>query len=566
MTLQLELKLKNKLVILTLILFVILIFASGNFAQTKSIFVIPSNFTVMDTTIDNNLLKYPVVLIDGDVYYPLTWELGKALGFNSSYASGVGLSLTQSTETTPIALTTRSYGQKVIGTTVTQAKYTIKVDGVVLSSYKPIYNIAGVTYIAVNETPSLRTTAQYSHSSGLTVTPIKTLAALPKAFNTYTKLDASKFLRNQGSADTCWAFAANTLFEVKIAKETGVINDFSEDHLISNTPIPSTYDSGGNFLASSIYYQNGLGPVAEELAPIESHSKGKVFDVNYTLLGYTEINDNLIATKRAIYEHGAAITSVYLNEEDKNVYNAKTASYFNATEVNPRTHELVLVGWDDTYSKDNFIDSPKANGAFIAQNSFGNSWGKDGFFYISYEDVHILSQVYAINNFESKDSKATQYYYDKTGMTHFESFDASNSAIGLNNYVSKNDESLKRIAIYTPEKNTRIDLYYGIGTFTNGSGIAFDTPKYSIKLLDKGYHTIDLPESLSLKTKIGFWVAAKFSAKSPFVVPIEAPYPGIYYPLAAKVGEGYIGNGTLFKDMTAIREKASIVLRATTYK
>lgn len=560
-----KLRIMRKILTLSLFIFTVILSYMGDFAASKSIYVIPSNTQVLETTVDNNLLKYPIVMIDGDVYFPLTWELTKALGYNSSFASSTGLSLTQNT-TESMPLTERSFGQKMIGDTINPVKYAIKVDGTLLSSGKPIFNIAGVTYIALNETPSLRVTAQYTLSEGLIVTAIKPIPALPKTYNTYSKVDANKFIRNQGNASTCWAFAANTLFEIKIAKETGIINDFSEDHLITNTPIPSTYESGGNFLVSSIYYQNGLGPVDESLAPIESHSKGKVLNVAYTMLGYNEINNSLSDTKRAIMAHGAALSSIYLNEDDKNVYNAKTTSYHNSKESNPRSHELVLVGWDDTYSKDNFTVKPKSNGAFIAQNSFGNSWGKDGFFYISYEDAHALKQVYAISDFESNRLNATQYYYDKTGMTHFESFDASNSAIGLNNFISKRDETLKRIAIYTAEKNSRVDLYYGQGTFSQGKGIPFNSPKFSIKLLDKGYHTIDLPESLNLKRASGFWIAAKFTASSPFVVPIEAPYPGIYYPLAANAGEGYIGNGTLFEDITAIRDKASIVLRATTYK
>ena len=553
-------KQKYKVLVLTLLVSVLTLISTGSFAQTKTIFTIPSQAQVLETPVDNKMLKFPIVLIDGDVYYPLTWELTKALGYNSSFAASTGLSLTQNDHAS-VTLTSKSYGQKSIGSTVFGVKYAINVDGKAITSNRPVYNIAGVTYIALNETPALRATAQYSFSEGLNITAIKRLLSLPKTFDTYSILDAKKFMRNQGSADTCWAFAANSLFEIKIAKATGLINDFSEDHLISNTPIPSTYKSGGHFLISSIYYQNGLGPVDEALAPIESQSKGKNFDVAYTLLGYSEINNNLIATKGAIFNHGAVLTSIYLNESDKNVYNTKTASYFNSKEANPRTHELVLVGWDDTYSKDNFIVSPKSNGAFIAQNSFGNSWGNDGFFYVSYEDVHILDQAYAITDFETKNLNTTQYYYDKTGMTHFESFDASNSAIGLNNFVSKNDENLRRISIYTSEKNERVDFYYGIGSFSIGKGIGFNVPKYSIRLSDKGYHTIDLPESLMLKSKNSFWIAAKYTAQSPFVVPIEAPYPGITYPLSANVGEGYIGNGTIFEDLTAIRDKASIVDR-----
>ena len=59
-------------------------------------------------------------------------------------------------------------------------------------------------------------------------------------------------------------------------------------------------------------------------------------------------------------------------------------------------HAVTIVGWDDTYTKENFTDQlPVCNndGAWIVKNSYGTNWGENGYFYLSYEDQSITNLV-----------------------------------------------------------------------------------------------------------------------------------------------------------------------------
>ena len=61
-------------------------------------------------------------------------------------------------------------------------------------------------------------------------------------------------------------------------------------------------------------------------------------------------------------------------------------------EKNIANHAVTVVGWDDSFSKDNFLadHKPPEDGAWIVRNSWGSDWGMDGYFYLSYYDQNIV--------------------------------------------------------------------------------------------------------------------------------------------------------------------------------
>lgn len=523
--------------------------------------ILDGNIVIWGNSYSNQALKNPLVLINGVIYYPLTPEFTQVLGFSMHQTENNEVILTRRSSIGKNMITERSFGSPSSSSILNLSSFQIRASGYTLYSEKPIYQFANVPYVAIEFTPILRSKITIQANVDLEILTETTYnKRYPTAYNTYDKVDQSNFVRDQGSAASCWAFAANTLFELAVEKQYHETLNFSESHLIENTPIKSTYASGGNFQASSIYFLNKKGPVIESTT--RAGSESALDRVPYQLDEYLEFNNNINKMKENIIENGAVLTSIYLNESDEAVYNQTTNAYFNSNDKKGRTHELVLVGWDDQYSKLNFTESPTKDGAFIAQNSFGNSWGDNGFFYVSYEDVHIKEYVYAIDKISpltdyspSKES----YYYDTTGVTHYENFNDAPLVTGINNFTAKSDSILTQVGIYNNEENIHISIYTGNSKFP----MSLDqSPIYETKLLEKGYHTLTLPVGLPLIKDEKFWVAVKYEGKQNFILPIEAPYPGISYNVFAAPGQGFIGSETNFVDLTEIRPNASVAIRA----
>lgn len=128
-------------------------------------------------------------------------------------------------------------------------------------------------------------------------------------------------------------------------------------------------------------------------------------------------------------------------------------------------HEVLIVGYDDNYSKDNFIEKhkPAHDGAWIIKNSWSDEVYDDGYFYLSYYDQSIVAP--AVYNYYLNEEEPTKdidvYAYDLMCVGGLSStpFD---SKVSLSNiYNIENDGSIFSIGINTADYNTEatIDVY-----------------------------------------------------------------------------------------------------------
>ncbi|MDN5298288.1 MAG: hypothetical protein PWP51_841 [Clostridiales bacterium] len=551
--------------------------------------------TLNGVAVDNQQLPYPLVIYNDITYLPMTWDFSKLLGLTLSFSPEDGLVITPGSANNRQKLTT--VDTPATDFNVSLVSYPLVVNSMpidnAISPY-PLLNINGITYFPLtwayvvdifgwdynySETLGLQITPQSNPDDALDYTPIETtfdavqniypllkVGQLPSQYRTFDSNETLKkyFLRNQGTVNTCWAFAANSLFELAVYKSTGEIVDFSEDHLIHHAPIPVTYDSGGYFKIAAAYYSNGTGPVREADDPYSDDRTNDAAKPQYLLTGYAEIANDLDETKSAIYHYGGAVASISLNETGLTYFNNVNSSYYNNDPESYPTHELVLIGWDDNFAAYHFDQKPTGPGAFIAMNSWGDDWGDDGLFYISYEDVNVLKDVYAITDFTTADDTTTIYNYNPTGITRYEGYVDYNYATGMNAFTAQTDENLTAVSFYVPEHDTQ----YTVKLDLNDDGNVDLTDAVSGFIGTKGYYTVHLPKPLSLQSGQTFYVAITLSSDfTDFLLPIEGPYPGIDFELTGHPGESFI---TLdpdrfdFKDLSEHYDNANVGIRAFT--
>lgn len=103
---------------------------------------------------------------------------------------------------------------------------------------------------------------------------------------------------------------------------------------------------------------------------------------------------------------------------------------------------MAIIGWDDSYPKENFNVDLEGDGAFICQNSWGESFGENGVFYVSYYDTNIGTHNVAYTKVESTDNYDHIYQSDLCGWVGQLGYN-KNSMYGANVYTAEGAESLK---------------------------------------------------------------------------------------------------------------------------
>lgn len=263
--------------------------------------------------------------------------------------------------------------------------------------------------------------------------------------------DKTSFVRNQGNTGLCWAFSVTTAAERQYYKKTGEHIVLSPAHLgyflynrvddpLGNTPldrniISSQYDNftniGGNPVYAAQAMANWMGLAKEEVAPFDiilnNGYNGLGYDddlayKNSLILESAEFLDTTAEVKSAIINNGAAVTSYYAAPTDKSeFYDKNNKAYYCYKVYNPN-HAVAVIGWDDNYPKENFSKAPERDGAWIIQNSWGENWGDEGYFYLSYEDETL--ENFSTYKVTSADTYDYNYQYDGNayaGRTLFES-------------------------------------------------------------------------------------------------------------------------------------------------
>ena len=343
--------------------------------------------------------------------------------------------------------------------------------------------------------------------------------------------------RNQNPYGTCWAFASTGLAEFDLIND-GLASkdtvDFSELQLAYFTynfvtdPLGGTEDDvaryyndnatysylnrGGNFEYSLRRLSQWIG-VADESDVSYSQAgatiSGSSIDDKYAY-GYDKAHlDNAYEinikqqpdqVKEMIEQNGAVGAMYYDRESAWGVYGDDSYTYYDTNRAGSG-HAIMIVGWDDNFSKDNFKDGnkPAHDGAWLVRNSWGDY--KD-YFWMSYDTVSLQDTAWAFD-FTGTDNYDNNYQLDG-GIGTYKVSDYTTMAnvftVGEKDGVTS--ESLKAVSLsMTREANVgyKIEIYTDLSDINDPtSGTLQESATTEGESAFAGYYTIPLNDEVKL--------------------------------------------------------------------
>lgn len=273
-----------------------------------------------------------------------------------------------------------------------------------------------------------------------------------------------------------------------------------------------------------------------------------------------------------------------------------TACYYQEARTGTN-HEVLVVGWDDSYPAENFGCSsagatPTADGAWLCRNSYGDSWGDGGYFWLSYYDASLMvtsggkisaarATVFDFgsagnydNNYEYDGAAILSYVNDKIDGRGFstEDADAGTRRWYANIFTASANnggaEALTAVSTYT----YRAGVPYILKIYTNVKS-ADDPTSGTLRRTQSGtfpyagFHTVPLFSSVTVTEGTEFSVVFEvgMAANNSVFIPACSTSSTWYSTNSSQTGQSFVSmDGSSWYDCHTLTGKPNVRIKAYT--